>query len=487
MKRFFLLIILLASLALGNLGFSQGDDVVFDETSRILTYQIDFERLVVNAEARECPTAAFESGVLHGVLRHLFLFLPFEATYYNNVETVEVRVLKDEDLVIYASAPLEAIRSTNKRFRVFMNSFASPRAGLCFAIGNNNLELWVSTLEARAGTLAYDPAEFTTSIPGAITVAELAESSSVVAAPVESVSQPEPTEVVEAEASIENAAANNTDEATDEPVTEVTNETEASVVEAPQVSNNEFLETAYLSRLPTRSFTEPSIVLEPSKDYAALIETTKGQLFVDLFEEAAPNTVNNFVFLALNKYYEGLSFHRVLEDFMAQTGDPTGSGSGGPGYQIPDEIVEGFSHSSPGILSMANAGPNTAGSQFFITFAPTPWLDGQFSIFGAVLDGLDVLAELQINDPSQPLAIATPDTTLGLLELQGVSLEGADSLTFEEFLIEAFGFVPPVAQRLSIGEFDFMIITDPQTENRLVSFWPRSDKVTSITIVERNK
>ena len=112
-------------------------------------------------------------------------------------------------------------------------------------------------------------------------------------------------------------------------------------------------------------------------------------------------TVNNFVFLARNHYYDGIIFHRVLEGFMAQTGDPTGTGSGGPGYEFEDEFGEGLTHEKRGILSMANAGPGTNGSQFFITFDATPWLDGKHSIFGTVLEGDDVLGNLQLIDPSQ--------------------------------------------------------------------------------------
>lgn len=148
-------------------------------------------------------------------------------------------------------------------------------------------------------------------------------------------------------------------------------------------------------------FSRAEQVLESGKDYRAVIETSKGRIVVDLFQDDAPNTVNNFVFLARQHFYDGIVFHRVLEDFMAQTGDPTGSGRGGPGYQFGDETGNGRSHDGKGVLSMANAGPNTNGSQFFITFTETPWLDGKHTVFGRVTEGEEVLDTLQRVDPGR--------------------------------------------------------------------------------------
>ena len=128
-----------------------------------------------------------------------------------------------------------------------------------------------------------------------------------------------------------------------------------------------------------------------SMNPTATIETEKGTITIELFRDKAPKTVGNFITLAKKGYYDGIIFHRVIDDFMIQTGDPTGTGRGGPGYTIPDEFGEGLKHSSPGMLSMANAGPNTGGSQFFITLAPTPWLDGKHAIFGKVIKGMDVM------------------------------------------------------------------------------------------------
>lgn len=157
-----------------------------------------------------------------------------------------------------------------------------------------------------------------------------------------------------------------------------------------------------LSATRQTSFNKAEEVLEAGKDYRAVIETTKGRIVVDLFQDAAPMTVNNFVFLTRNHYYDGVVFHRVLEDFMAQTGDPTGSGRGGPGYTFGDETGNGKHHTSKGTLSMANAGPGTNGSQFFITFNETPWLDGKHTVFGEVVEGVEVLDKLERIDPMSP-------------------------------------------------------------------------------------
>ncbi|HII71865.1 TPA: peptidylprolyl isomerase [Candidatus Woesearchaeota archaeon] len=127
------------------------------------------------------------------------------------------------------------------------------------------------------------------------------------------------------------------------------------------------------------------------KNRIAVIETNYGTMELELFEDKAPLTTGNFIKLAEKGYYDGIIFHRVIKDFMIQGGDPQGTGGGGPGYTIKDEFGPGLKHSSAGILSMANAGPNTGGSQFFITLAPTPWLDGKHAIFGKVVKGMDVL------------------------------------------------------------------------------------------------
>jgi len=123
----------------------------------------------------------------------------------------------------------------------------------------------------------------------------------------------------------------------------------------------------------------------------ATFETSMGTFKVELFTDLAPKTCRNFMDLAERKYFDGIIFHRVIDGFMIQGGDPTGTGRGGPGYTIPDEFGEGLKHDKPGILSMANAGPGTGGSQFFVTLVPTPWLDGKHAIFGRVSSGMDVV------------------------------------------------------------------------------------------------
>ncbi len=132
----------------------------------------------------------------------------------------------------------------------------------------------------------------------------------------------------------------------------------------------------------------------PAPPLAATVRTSKGALALELFEDQVPNTVANFVHLATEGFYDGLCFHRIIEGFMVQGGCPEGTGTGGPGWQIADEFVEGLAHDAPGTLSMANAGPDTNGSQFFITLAPTPWLDGHHTVFGQVVRGMDVLEEI---------------------------------------------------------------------------------------------
>ncbi len=493
MKRLILFLTFLFSYAT-SFALAQGDDVILDETGHLLTYTIDYDRLSVNADARECSTSAFESGLLHGVLRHLFLFLPFEASFYDAVDTVEVIVNQESKIVLYAKAPLAEIRTTNKRFRVFMNSFASPRAGFCFSLSSNTLELWINTLNARNGVLAYDPTLFSLAIPGAITLESYAEKNALPSVSVTSLE--EAAQVAEAPVSTEPPVEPNPPveaPVVEAPVAQVPESTDeapqpnADANPLPKVNNNAYVLTPFLSEMPVRIFNGPNQVLEPNTDYAALIETSKGQVFIDLFEDIAPETVNNFVFLARNHYYDGVSFFRVIEDFMAQTGDPSGSGLGGPGYQIPDEIVAGIGHSAPGIVSMASAGPNTGGSQFYITMEAAPWLDGTYSIFGAVLEGLEVIPQIRISDPSQPIALATPDTTLGLLAVQGIELAGGKSFTIDSYLLERLGQIPTLNQRVSLDGYDLMVTTDPQTENRVVAFWLESDKITAITIVQRSK
>jgi cyclophilin family peptidyl-prolyl cis-trans isomerase len=149
----------------------------------------------------------------------------------------------------------------------------------------------------------------------------------------------------------------------------------------------------------------PSGTLDLTKSYSARFKTERGEFTAELFAADAPMTVENFVNLARAGFYEGTTFHRVIPGFMAQGGDPTGTGTGGPGYSFRDELSVKRRHDGPGTLSMANAGPNTNGSQFFITFAPTPHLDGRHTVFGRVTAGMDVVNSIRERDPqrdSQP-------------------------------------------------------------------------------------
>jgi cyclophilin family peptidyl-prolyl cis-trans isomerase len=145
--------------------------------------------------------------------------------------------------------------------------------------------------------------------------------------------------------------------------------------------------------------TPPAMQIDPKKQYKAHMETDKGTMVIELFADKTPMTVNNFVFLSREGYYDGVIFHRVINDFMVQGGDPTGTGRGGPGYKFGDEFNASLKHDKQGILSMANAGPGTNGSQFFITHGPTPHLNGKHTVFGQVMEGLDVLMSIPARDP----------------------------------------------------------------------------------------
>jgi cyclophilin family peptidyl-prolyl cis-trans isomerase len=146
----------------------------------------------------------------------------------------------------------------------------------------------------------------------------------------------------------------------------------------------------------------PEFLLDLKKKYQAVIHTELGDITVELFAEKTPTAVNNFVFLSEQGFYNGTIFHRVIKDFMVQGGDPTGTGRGGPGYRFRDEFHPTLKHDKPGILSMANSGPGTNGSQFFITHVPTPWLDNRHSVFGAVTEGMDVVNKIPARDPQKP-------------------------------------------------------------------------------------
>ena len=152
--------------------------------------------------------------------------------------------------------------------------------------------------------------------------------------------------------------------------------------------------------------TPPAMQIDVAKNYRVSIETNRGTIELELYPQHAPNTVNNFVFLAGEGFYDGVKFHRVIDDFMIQTGDPTGTGRGGPGYRFEDECKGNPLKHERGVISMANAGPNTNGSQFFITHVPTPHLNGKHTVFGKVTKGQDVVDAIRQGDVMVSVKIA---------------------------------------------------------------------------------
>lgn len=142
----------------------------------------------------------------------------------------------------------------------------------------------------------------------------------------------------------------------------------------------------------------PPMTIDPKKTYRATIQTDRGDIELELYPQHAPKTVNNFVFLAREGFYDGVTFHRVIDDFVIQGGDPTGTGRGGPGYRFEDEVKGNPLRHETGVISMANAGPNTNGSQFFITHSSQPHLDGRHTVFGKVVSGMDVVNAIRQGD-----------------------------------------------------------------------------------------
>lgn len=166
--------------------------------------------------------------------------------------------------------------------------------------------------------------------------------------------------------------------------------------------------------MPSNPPGPPTGALDTSKQYSARFHTQRGEFSVELFADDAPLTVENFVNLARSGFYNGTTFHRVIPGFMAQAGDPTGTGRGGPGYQFGDEFSSRRRHDAAGVLSMANAGAGTNGSQFFITFGPTPHLDDRHSVFGRVTDGMDVVRSIRERDPGRD---REPGDTIDSIEI----------------------------------------------------------------------
>jgi cyclophilin family peptidyl-prolyl cis-trans isomerase len=160
--------------------------------------------------------------------------------------------------------------------------------------------------------------------------------------------------------------------------------------------------TISMTALGARQFTQcPPFSVDPKKQYMATLETEKGDILIELFPSKAPLAVNSFIFLARQGWFDGVTFHRVLPGFVAQAGDPSGTGSGNPGYFFKNEPDPSLKYDKPGRVGMANSGPDTNGSQFFITYAPAPHLDGRYTIFGQVLSGMDILEKLTPRDPEK--------------------------------------------------------------------------------------
>jgi cyclophilin family peptidyl-prolyl cis-trans isomerase len=168
--------------------------------------------------------------------------------------------------------------------------------------------------------------------------------------------------------------------------------------------------------LEQRQFKEcPPMTIDPNKKYQATLKTEKGDIVLELFADKAPLAVNSFVFLANQNWFDGVTFHRVIPDFVAQAGDPSGSGYGGPGYVFDNEISPDLKFDQAGMVGMANAGPGTNGSQFFITFAPAPDLDGSYTVFARVISGLEVAKSLTPRDPSQGVELPPGDKILDVI------------------------------------------------------------------------
>jgi cyclophilin family peptidyl-prolyl cis-trans isomerase len=168
-----------------------------------------------------------------------------------------------------------------------------------------------------------------------------------------------------------------------------------------------------LTRLKDRQFTEcPPLQIDSLKQYIATIKTEKGDIVIELFPDVAPLTVNSFVFLARNGWFDGITFHRVLPGYVAQAGDPSGTGMGGPGYNFKNETSPDLLFDRAGLLAMANAGPDTNGSQFFITYGPAENLNGGYTIFGEVIQGMDIAENLTPRNPAQNMNLPPGDTII---------------------------------------------------------------------------
>ena len=194
---------------------------------------------------------------------------------------------------------------------------------------------------------------------------------------------------------------------------------EARIIEfyGAYARNRRSEETARFGPIPCGQLEVPAMTVDEETQYTATLNTNQGAIVIELFAKEAPKTVNNFITLARDGFYDGTIFHRVIDKFMIQGGDPTGTGTGGPGYSFEDEFHPSLAFDSEGILAMANSGPGTNGSQFFITVAPTPWLTGAHTIFGRVQEGQDVVTAIS-TVPKDP-----GDKPLSDVVIQGIVIQ----------------------------------------------------------------
>jgi len=242
----------------------------------------------------------------------------------------------------------------------------------------------------------------------------------------------------------------------------------------------------FLTDEPVREFSGAEWVLKPGKDYWALIKTSQGNIFVDLFEREAPRTVNNFVFLSINRYYEDVIFHRVLEGFMAQTGDPTGTGRGTPGYVFNDEFNTLLTHNQKGVVSMANTGTNANGSQFFFTFGSASSLDYTHNIFGLAKSGLDVLDKLQRLDPNNANNLLRPESPIDYSSQLGVTLENENpKATIGEVIMAELGYMPPLYEVFKLQDYWTILQEGSTADEVFVGFWQPADLIEEVYILVR--
>lgn len=261
---------------------------------------------------------------------------------------------------------------------------------------------------------------------------------------------------------------------------------------APSGTPTEICESVVPADEPsTREYDAPETVLDPTVDYYAVFCTGYGAVYVDLFEELAPETVNNFVFLAQNNFYNNLTFHRVIDQFMVQGGDPAGNGSGGPGYQFNDEFVRFVTFDRPGLLAMANSGPATNGSQFFITTVVTDWLNYNHTIFGEVVDG-------QANVTAIPPTEVEPDVALEAIVIiedpaqVTVDYVAPDGVAAEDLLTRV-GEFPDLASLVvdedRTGEYDaegFVALLPEDVQETVSTLFADNNHDFSVTISHSN-